>query len=139
MQRRVKPQTPDPPVGAPEAAPPLETFGLADEIAFRLQAAIVAQKVRPGEWLRQEDLCQRVAVSRTPVCVSQAAGARVRIRAQAKVAAIYDLLPNWRALQQNAPAVGRRRKPIASLWPRWARSGANGAPDPPPRLPRMSR
>ncbi|MDQ0392958.1 GntR family transcriptional regulator [Labrys monachus] len=54
-------------VEAPVEEAPLETTSLADEIAFRLQAAIVARTLRPGERLRQEELCRRFNVSRTPV------------------------------------------------------------------------
>jgi DNA-binding GntR family transcriptional regulator len=40
---------------------------LADEIAFRLQAAILAGDYPPGTHLLQDELCQRFGVSRTPV------------------------------------------------------------------------
>ena len=40
---------------------------LADEIAFRLQAAILAGEHPPGTHLLQDDLCERFGVSRTPV------------------------------------------------------------------------
>lgn len=43
------------------------TTSLADEIAFRLQAAIIDGVYTPGTHLRQEEICQRFNVSRTPV------------------------------------------------------------------------
>jgi DNA-binding GntR family transcriptional regulator len=43
------------------------TTGLADEIAFRLQAAILDGQYAPGMHLSQEDLCERFGVSRTPI------------------------------------------------------------------------
>lgn len=41
--------------------------GLADEIAFRLQAAILDGEYPPGSRLQQDELCVRFGVSRTPV------------------------------------------------------------------------
>ena len=41
--------------------------GLADEIAFRLQAAILDGEFPPGTHLQQDELCARFGVSRTPV------------------------------------------------------------------------
>lgn len=41
--------------------------GLADEIAFRLQAAILDGEYAPGTHLQQDELCARFGVSRTPV------------------------------------------------------------------------
>jgi DNA-binding GntR family transcriptional regulator len=41
--------------------------GLADEIAFRLQAAILDGEFPPGTHLQQDELCTRFGVSRTPV------------------------------------------------------------------------
>ena len=40
---------------------------LADEIAFRLQAAILDGVFPPGTHLYQEEICARFGVSRTPV------------------------------------------------------------------------
>ena len=40
---------------------------LADEIAFRIQAAILAGEQTPGTHLFQDELCERFGVSRTPV------------------------------------------------------------------------
>lgn len=40
---------------------------LADEIAFRIQAAILAGEHPPGSHLFQDELCERFGVSRTPV------------------------------------------------------------------------
>ena len=41
--------------------------GLADEIAFRLQAAILDGEYPPGTHLQQDELCARFGVSRTPI------------------------------------------------------------------------
>jgi DNA-binding GntR family transcriptional regulator len=41
--------------------------GLADEIAYRIQAAILEGEYPAGTRLQQEDLCRRFGVSRTPV------------------------------------------------------------------------
>jgi DNA-binding GntR family transcriptional regulator len=41
--------------------------GLADEIAFRIQAAILDGEYPAGTHLQQEELCRRFGVSRTPV------------------------------------------------------------------------
>jgi DNA-binding GntR family transcriptional regulator len=41
--------------------------GLADEIAFRLQTAILEGEYPPGTRLQQDELCLRFGVSRTPV------------------------------------------------------------------------
>jgi DNA-binding GntR family transcriptional regulator len=41
--------------------------GLADEIAFRLQVAILDGEYPPGSHLQQDELCARFGVSRTPV------------------------------------------------------------------------
>jgi DNA-binding GntR family transcriptional regulator len=83
---------------------PLETTSLADEIAFRLQAAIVAQTLRPGERLRQEELCKRFNVSRTPirealrklqalqlVTIVPNRGTIVRVPSRAEISQVYDL------------------------------------------------
>jgi DNA-binding GntR family transcriptional regulator len=43
------------------------TSSLADEIAFRLQAAILDGSYPPGTHLLQDELCTRFGVSRTPV------------------------------------------------------------------------
>lgn len=52
-------------VPGPLLAPP--AHGLADEIAFRLQADILSGRYAPGAHLQQEALCARLGVSRTPV------------------------------------------------------------------------
>jgi DNA-binding GntR family transcriptional regulator len=46
---------------------PLMRTGLADEIAFRLRAAILDGEYPPGTHLQQDELCERFGVSRTPV------------------------------------------------------------------------
>lgn len=45
----------------------ITTTSLADEIAFRLQTAILDGGYPPGTHLLQDELCQRFGVSRTPV------------------------------------------------------------------------
>ena len=40
---------------------------LRNVIAERLRAAILANEIKPGEWLRQEQLAQKFGVSQTPV------------------------------------------------------------------------
>ena len=90
------------PSGLPDA--PLETTSLADEIAFRLQAAIIARTLPPGARLRQEELCERFKVSRTPirealrklqalrlVVMTPNRGTVVRIPAREEVGEAYDL------------------------------------------------
>jgi DNA-binding GntR family transcriptional regulator len=49
------------------ASEPIVTTSLADEIAFRLETAILDGLYPPGSRLPQDDLCERFAVSRTPV------------------------------------------------------------------------
>jgi DNA-binding GntR family transcriptional regulator len=83
---------------------PLETKSLADEIAFRLEAAIVAQELPPGTHLPQEELCERFGVSRTPirealrklqaqrlVVFTPNKGATVRIPTRKEIAEVYEL------------------------------------------------
>jgi DNA-binding GntR family transcriptional regulator len=50
-----------------ESAEPIVITSLADEIAFRLETAILDGVYPPGSRLPQEELCERFAVSRTPV------------------------------------------------------------------------
>lgn len=49
------------------ASEPIVTTSLADEIAFRLETAILDGRYPPGSRLPQEELCERFAVSRTPI------------------------------------------------------------------------
>ena len=83
---------------------PIVTTSLADEIAFRLQAAIVDGTLRPGMALRQEEICRRFGVSRTPVrealrklqaqnlvVIAPHRGAVVRLPARSEVHEIYVL------------------------------------------------
>jgi DNA-binding GntR family transcriptional regulator len=83
---------------------PLETRSLADEIAFRLEAAIVAQELPPGTRLPQEELCERFGVSRTPirealrklqaqrlVVFTPNKGATVRIPTRKEIEEVYEL------------------------------------------------
>ena len=82
----------------------IETRSLADEIAFRLEAAILARELMPGTKLRQEELCQRFGVSRTPVrealrklqaqrlvVMIPNRGAAVRLPTRKEVEEVYDL------------------------------------------------
>lgn len=81
-----------------------ETTSLADEIAFRLEAAILSGELAPGARLRQEELCEKFGVSRTPirealrklqaqrlVVVIPNKGAAVRIPSRKEIEEIYDL------------------------------------------------
>jgi DNA-binding GntR family transcriptional regulator len=45
----------------------IQTTSLADEIAFRVESAIIEGIYPPGSRLRQDELCNRFRVSRTPV------------------------------------------------------------------------
>lgn len=80
------------------------TTSLADEIAFRLQAAIVDGTLSPGTALRQEEICRRYGVSRTPVrealrklqaqnlvVIAPHRGAVVRVPGRQEVHEIYVL------------------------------------------------
>jgi DNA-binding GntR family transcriptional regulator len=82
----------------------IETSSLADEIAFRLESAIVAQQLPPGTRLRQEELCERFGVSRTPirealrklqaqrlVVLTPNKGATVRIPTRKEIEEVYEL------------------------------------------------
>jgi DNA-binding GntR family transcriptional regulator len=84
--------------------PVIETKSLADEIAFRLEAAIVAQELPPGTRLPQEELCERFGVSRTPirealrklqaqrlVVLIPNKGAAVRIPTRKEIEEVYEL------------------------------------------------
>lgn len=59
--------------------------GLADEIAFRIQAAILEGVYPPGTHLQQDELCVRFGVSRTPV--------REALR-KLQATNLVDLVPN---------------------------------------------
>jgi DNA-binding GntR family transcriptional regulator len=56
-----------PPAATVEWHELIVTTSLADEIAFRLQSAIIDGTFLPGEHLRQEEICHKFKVSRTPV------------------------------------------------------------------------
>src|SRR5215467_8949810 len=87
------------------AAPePVVTTGLADEIAFRVETAILDGLYPPGSRLPQEELCERFAVSRTPVrealrklqaknlvVVVPNKGATVRLLSRKELLDIYDV------------------------------------------------
>lgn len=89
---------------AAAADEPLRTTSLADEIAFRLQSAIVTRSIAPGARLRQEELCARFGVSRTPVrealrklqalrlvVMVPNRGTVVRLPTRDEVAEVYDV------------------------------------------------
>ncbi len=59
--------------------------GLADEIAFRIQAGILDGQFPPGTHLQQDELCTRFGVSRTPV--------REALR-KLQATNLVDLVPN---------------------------------------------
>jgi DNA-binding GntR family transcriptional regulator len=82
----------------------IETTSLADEIAFRLEAAIISRELPPGTRLRQEELCRRFGVSRTPirealrklqaqrlVMMVPNKGATVRLPTRKEIEEVYDL------------------------------------------------
>jgi DNA-binding GntR family transcriptional regulator len=94
----------DPAIQLPVLDEPIVTTSLADEIAFRLQAAIVDGTLRPGMALRQEEICRRFGVSRTPVrealrtlqaqslvVIAPHRGAVVRLPDRSEVREIYVL------------------------------------------------
>lgn len=54
-------------VTEPKAKDAIVITGLADEIAFRLQTAVLDGEYAPGTRLSQDELCARFGVSRTPV------------------------------------------------------------------------
>jgi DNA-binding GntR family transcriptional regulator len=95
--------------------------GLADEIAFRVQAAILEGEYPPGTHLQQDELCARFGVSRTPVRealrILQATnlvdlvpnrGATVRIPSRKELVEVYALRAELEgfACQLAAPNVG---------------------------------
>ena len=86
------------------AAEPIVTTSLADEIAYRLETAILDGLYPPGSRLPQEELCERFAVSRTPVrealrklqakslvVVVPNKGATVRLLSRKELLDIYDV------------------------------------------------
>jgi DNA-binding GntR family transcriptional regulator len=75
---------------------------LADEIAFRIQAAILDGEFRPGSHLQQDELCARFGVSRTPV-----REALRKLQAQNLV----DLVPN-----KGATVRRRTRKELLEVY-----------------------
>lgn len=48
-------------------AEPLTRRSLRDEVFHALHKRIIAGEIRPGEWLRQEDIASQLGVSMTPV------------------------------------------------------------------------
>jgi DNA-binding GntR family transcriptional regulator len=87
-----------------EGADPLAPTSLTDEIVFRLENAILEGVYPPGTRLRQDELCVRFGVSRTPVrealrtlqarnlvVVMPNRGATVRIPSRKDAAELYDV------------------------------------------------
>jgi DNA-binding GntR family transcriptional regulator len=85
------------------ADPPVAT-SLADEIAFRVESAIVEGLYPPGSRLPQDELCDRFGVSRTPVrealrklqarnvvVVIPNKGATVRLPTRKELMDVYDV------------------------------------------------
>lgn len=83
---------------------PIAVTGLADEIALRIERAIVDGTYPPGSRLPQDELCARFGVSRTPirealrklqarnlVVVAPNRGATVRIPTRKELMDIYDV------------------------------------------------
>lgn len=77
---------------------------LADEIAFQLEGDILAGRLQPGSKLRQEELCSRFGVSRTPirealrklqaqrlVTLAPNRGATVRVLTRQEIEEVYEL------------------------------------------------
>jgi DNA-binding FadR family transcriptional regulator len=102
--------------------------GLADEIAFRLQAAILDGEFPPGTHLQQDELCARFGVSRTPV-----REALRKLQAQHLV----DLVPNKGATVRTPsrnwrPTASSPRRSRRSTKPRrpWMRRSRSSRPTP---------
>jgi DNA-binding GntR family transcriptional regulator len=85
-------------------ANPVVATGLADEIAFRIERAIIEGAYPPGSRLPQDELCARFGVSRTPirealrklqarnlVVVVPNRGATVRIPTRKELMDVYDV------------------------------------------------
>jgi DNA-binding GntR family transcriptional regulator len=98
------PSSPRRPEGFGLAREPLVLTGLADEIAFRVEAAILEGVYPPGSRLPQDELCERFGVSRTPVreairqlqarhlvVVIPNKGATVRIPTRKELMDVYDV------------------------------------------------
>lgn len=90
--------------GASVGVERLVPTGLADEIAFRVESAILEGAYPPGSRLTQDELCERFGVSRTPirealrqlqarnlVVVIPNKGATVRIPTRKELMDVYDL------------------------------------------------
>lgn len=88
----------------PVASDAIVTTSLADEIAFRLQTAILDGSYAPGTHLLQDELCVRFGVSRTPVrealrklqaqhlvVVVPNKGAKVRVPSRAELIEVYEV------------------------------------------------
>lgn len=103
---------------------PIVTTSLADEIAFRLQAAIIDGRFPAGVHLRQEEICQRFNVSRTPVrealrklqaqnlvLMTPNKGATVRVPDRDEVREIYVMRAELEGLACELAAVAQIPEP----------------------------
>lgn len=104
---------------------------LTDEIAFRIQTAILGGEYPPGTHLQQDELCARFGVSRTPIREAlrklQAQnlvdlvpnkGATVRVRTRRELVEVYALrveLEGFAAELAAAAAAGSRPDAIDEL------------------------
>jgi DNA-binding GntR family transcriptional regulator len=99
----VRPNRAEPGQSDAEIAP-LTATSLADEIAFRVESAILEGLYPPGSRLPQDELCDRFGVSRTPVrealrklqarnivVVTPNKGATVRLPTRKELMDVYDV------------------------------------------------
>ena len=102
---------------------------LADEIAFRLQAAIIDGEFAPGTHLQQDELCTRFGVSRTPVrealrklqaqhlveLIPNRGAMTVSPPTRSELSRCTSCAPSSRATPRSAPRRGSRRRQLATL------------------------
>ncbi len=101
---------------------------LADEVAFRIQAAILDGEYPPGTHLQQDELCARFGVSRTPVREAlrklQAQnlvdlvpnkGAMVSIRTRSELLEVYALRAELEGFAAQLAARHVGAEPLAEL------------------------
>ncbi|MGI8429696.1 MAG: GntR family transcriptional regulator [Solirubrobacteraceae bacterium] len=107
---------------------PTENTALVEDLADRLQAAILAGEYPIGSWLRQEALAERFGVSRTPVRealrVLQAAGvvsavprrgALVRGPTTTEIREAYDIRAELEGFGAQLAATHARESDLAAL------------------------
>jgi DNA-binding GntR family transcriptional regulator len=101
---------------------------LTDEIAFRIQTAILGGEYPPGTHLQQDELCARFGVSRTPIREAlrklQAQnlvdlipnkGATVRVRTRRELLEVYALRAELEGFASALAAANAERTAIAEL------------------------